>query len=192
MQTIKPILLANALSLLFVQSVYALEVDREVVPRMTIGGRVISTMDSLDLDSEPKAEDGINLSDSAILMRFDKRMYRDGVAGAVVGIKENDEAAVFHQLHVFYWNRNYRFELGRSRLRNTLLEFPLIRDDDLLDYTHVGNASSNEEFDQIYGDTASFDWYLDRKIQSLNLWAGTRRNGDPVDLPEAPGGFDSY
>jgi hypothetical protein len=192
MQTIKPILLANALSLLFVQSVYALEVDREVVPRMTIGGRVISTMDSLDLDSEPKAEDGINLSDSAILMRFDKRMYRDGVAGAVVGIKENDEAAVFHQLHVFYWNRNYRFELGRSRLRNTLLEFPLIRDDDLLDYTHVGNASSNEEFDQIYGDTASFDWYLDRKIQSLNLWAGTRRNGDPVDFPEAPGGFDSY
>jgi hypothetical protein len=112
MQTIKPILLANALSLLFVQSVYALEVDREVVPRMTIGGRVISTMDSLDSDSEPKAEDGINLSDSAILMRFDKRMYRDGVAGAVVGIKENDEAAVFHQLHVFYWNRNYRFELG--------------------------------------------------------------------------------
>jgi hypothetical protein len=125
-------------------------------------------------------------------MRFDKRMYRDGVAGAVVGIKENDEAAVFHQLHVFYWNRNYRFELGRSRLRNTLLEFPLIRDDDLLDYTHVGNASSNEEFDQIYGDTASFDWYLDRKIQSLNLWVGTRRNGDPVDFPDAPGGFDSY
>ncbi|MCG6970552.1 MAG: hypothetical protein LJE85_12370 [Gammaproteobacteria bacterium] len=197
MQIFKQLILASVLTGLLVQSVHALEVDREVVPRMTIGGRVISTldsvdMDSVDMDSDPGAKEGINLSDSAILMRFDKRTYRDGVAGAVVGIKEHEDAVAFHELHAFYWNRNYRFELGRTRLRNTLLELPLIRDDDLMDYTHVGNASSNEEFDQIYGETAAFDWYLDRKIQALGLWAGTRRNGDPADFPDAPDGFDSY
>lgn len=47
----------------------------------------------------------------------------------------------------------------------------MIRDDDFLDYTHVGNASSDEESDQIFAETASFDWYLDRKIQTLGLWA---------------------
>lgn len=188
----KKLVLASVLGGLFAQSVFALEVDREVVPRMTIGGRVIGTLDSANIDSQSDAEDGINLADSAILMRFDKRMYRKGVAGAVVGIKEHDDAVAFHQLHTFYWNRDYGFELGRTRLRNTLIEFPLIRDDDLLDYTHVGNASSDEEFDQIYAETVSFDWYLDRKIQTLGVWGGTRRNGDPADFPNAPDGFDSF
>ena len=89
MQIFKQLILASVLTGLLVQSVHALEVDREVMPRMTIGGRVISTldsvdMDSVDIDSDPGAKEGINLSDSAILMRFDKRTYRDGVAGAVV------------------------------------------------------------------------------------------------------------
>ena len=192
MQISNNALLASILTGLLVQNVSALEVDREVVPRMTIGGRVIGNLETLDLDSEPEAGDGINMSDSAILMRFDKRMYRTGVAGAVIGIKESEDAVVFHQLHAFYWNRDYRFELGRTRLRNSLIEFPLIRDDDLLDYTHVGNASSNDEFDQIYGKTAAFDWYLDRKVQRLNIWTGTRRNGDPIDFPDASDGFDSF
>ena len=143
MQISNNALLASILTGLLVQNVSALEVDREVVPRMTIGGRVIGNLETLDLDSEPEAGDGINMSDSAILMRFDKRMYRTGVAGAVIGIKESEDAVVFHQLHAFYWNRDYRFELGRTRLRNSLIEFPLIRDDDLLEYTHVGNAPSN-------------------------------------------------
>ncbi|MGD8940467.1 MAG: hypothetical protein PVJ72_13865 [Gammaproteobacteria bacterium] len=192
MQTIRTLLLAGVLSGLLAQSVNALEVDREVIPRMTLGGRVISTLDAVDLDSEPEAKGGINLSDSAILMRFDKRMYRNGVAGAVVGIKEREDTVAFHQLHAFYWNRDYRFELGRTRLRNSLIEFPLIRDDDLLDYTHIGNASSNEEFDQLYGKTAAFDWYLDRKIQTFGMWAGTRHNGEPAEFPDAPEGFDSF
>ena len=30
-------------------------------------------------------------SDSSVLMRFDKRLYQDGVAGAVIGMKESGE-----------------------------------------------------------------------------------------------------
>jgi len=174
---------------LLTQPLLALEVDRDVMPRMTLGGRIMSTVDLLELDSEPKP-DGINLADSSLLLRFDKRTFIDGVAGAVLGLAENDEKLLrFHQLNTFYWNRNYRLELGRTRLRSTLLEFPLLRDDDLLDYTHVGNVSSNAEADQIYGEHASFDWFLNQKIQKLSAWAGTRNNGQDIN---APNSLDSY
>jgi hypothetical protein len=68
---------------------------------------------------------------------------------------------------------------------------PLMRDDDLLDYTHVGNASSDDEFDQIYGNQVSFDLFIDQKIQSVGLWAGTRRNDADIAYANAPNGFDS-
>ncbi|NNF97634.1 MAG: hypothetical protein HKM94_11975, partial [Halobacteria archaeon] len=122
-----------AISLLTVaQPIAALEVDREVIPRVTLGGRVIATVDAIDLDSDPVKEDEINLDDSSVLMRFDKRMYQDGVAGGVVGFRTFEEGLRFHQLFAFYWNRDFNTEIGLTRIRNTIIEFPTIRDDDLL------------------------------------------------------------
>ena len=37
-------------------AVLALEVDREVMPRIQLGGRVLATVDAPDLDSEPDAD----------------------------------------------------------------------------------------------------------------------------------------
>ncbi len=187
-------LLAGGLcALLVAPPALALEVDREVMPRITLGGRLIATLDHVDLETDKGADDEINLSDSSLLVRLDKRMYDDGVAGAVIGFKEHDEEVVFHQLHAFYWNRDFEVSLGRTRLPNTLLEFPVARDEDLLDYAYVGNASSNEEFDQLYGSTVSLNWFLDRKIQSLGVWAGTRINGEETPtFDNAPDGADSY
>ena len=153
-------------------SVMALEVDREVLPRITLGGRLITTLDS---DYEGTGA-GINMGDSAIAARFDKRMFENGVAGAVLGIKEDGGSAKFNQMHVFFWNQDFEVLAGRTRLPNTLVEFPLIRDDDMMPMTHVGNASSNDEYDQTYGKVFSVDWVLDRKNQKLGAWAGTRRN----------------
>ena len=178
------------ITLLFVaQPVAALEVDREVIPRVTLGGRVIATVDAVDLDTDPDHENEINLDDSSVLMRFDKRMYESGVAGAVVGFRTFEEGLRFHQLFAFYWDRNFNIELGLTRMRNSIVEFPTIRDDDLLSYTHVGNASSNEEFRQLYGKHLAFDWFVDRKIQRLGIWSGTRENDDGFDAPD---GFDYY
>ena len=169
---------------------YALEVDREVLPRVTVGGRVIATLDTYDWDSNASKDDEINTEDSTIMMRFDKRMFEDGVAGTVVAFQEHEDKLLFNQLNAFYWNQNYQARLGRTRLRNFLVEFPLIReDDDFISYTHVGNASSNDEFDQKYADLLSFDWFVDKKVQSLGIWAGTRRNGEGVTAPD---GLDSY
>jgi hypothetical protein len=186
----KAINVAAIISLLLVtQFTAALEVDREVIPRVTLGGRVIATVDAFDLDSDPTREDEINLDDSSVLMRFDKRMYQDGVAGAVVGYRTFEEGLRFHQLFAFYWNQDINAEIGLTRVRNSIVEFPIIRDEDLLSYTHVGNASSNEEFDQLYGKHIAFDWFVDRKIQKVGVWTGTRGNEEGFDAPD---GFDYY
>ena len=73
-------------------------------PRVTLGGRVIATVDAVDLDTDPDHENEINLDDSSVLMRFDKRMYENGVAGAVVGFRTFEEGLRFHQLFAFYWD----------------------------------------------------------------------------------------
>ncbi len=192
MMNLKSIYVASAIGLLFAAPhARALEVDREVLPRVTLGGRVIATVDANDLDSEPEKEDEINLDDSSVLMRFDKRMYEQGVAGGVVGFKDVEESLKFHQLFAFYWNQNINTEIGLTRIRNSIVEFPTVRDDDLLSYTHVGNASSNEEFDQLYGKHVALDWFVDKKIQKIGVWTGTRGNGENPD-PDTPDGFDSY
>ena len=95
-------------------------------------------------------------------------------------------------MNAFYWNQNYQAQIGRTRLRNSIVEFPLLRDDDLLTYTHIGNASSNAEFDQLYGEQLAFDWVVDKQIQKVGVWGGTRRNGDDPIFTDAPYGIDSY
>ena len=182
-------MLAAVLATVVAPSVFALEVDREVMPRIQLGGRIMASVDMPNYDSDPDAQSQLSLADSSLLARFDKRLYGEGVAGATIGFTENNDVAVFHQLNAFYWDRNVSVTMGRTRLRNTLLELPLMRDDDLLAYTHVGNASSDEEFDQIYGTQLSADLLIDRKIQRVGMWAGTRRNG--VAYVNAPNGFDS-
>jgi len=168
---------------------FALEVDREVVPRITLGGRVISTIDIVDHDSDPDRDSEINIRDSLLMMRLDKRLYEQGVAGGVIGLEENENEVRFHKFYVFMWNRDIEVQIGRTLLPNTLIEFPTPHDADLLSYTHVGNASSSTEFDQIHARIFSFDWFVDRRYQSINIWTGMR--GDDTGVP-ASGGFDSY
>lgn len=185
-QTILTVLIAATVA----QQGYALEVDREVMPRITLGGRVLATLDAYNWDSIANKEDEVNIEDSLLMARFDKRLYEDGVAGGVIGIKEHDDQLVFNQMHVFFWNQDLETRLGRTRLQNTLIEFPTIReDDDLIAYTHVGNASSNEEFDQKYANQFAFDWFVDRAVNSAGIWVGTRRNGAGITAPD---GFDSF
>ncbi|HHB93403.1 MAG TPA: hypothetical protein ENK59_09365, partial [Thioploca sp.] len=71
------LLTAIIITELTAQLAIALEVDREVLPRITLGGRVISTLDMVDLDSDPDKKENINLGDSNLLLRFDKLVYSD-------------------------------------------------------------------------------------------------------------------
>ncbi|MFV2061409.1 MAG: hypothetical protein ACC653_12055 [Gammaproteobacteria bacterium] len=178
---------------LLLQNANALEVDREVMPRITVGGQVIATADDYGYSKNLPSnhDDNVSTDDSALLLRFDKHMYgvESGVAGGVIGFREFSGKVVFHQLNAFYWNKNIEFQIGKTRLRNTIIELPTLRDEDLLDYSHVNTASSDEEFDQLYGSNVSLDWYLDQANQSLGIWAGSRNND--VNHSSGPNSFDT-
>jgi len=183
------VLFALSAGLQLPQQAQALEVDREVLPRITLGGRIISTVDVVDFDTDPAKKSEINIDDSALLLRFDKRLYSGGVAGAVLGFREEGDSIQFDLANAFFWNQDFEINLGRTRLRNTLIEFPTLRDEDLVTYTHVGNTQSNLELDQIYGKQISVDWFVDRKNQSLSFWAGSRTEQAGIS---SRSGFDSY
>ncbi|KAF0191457.1 MAG: hypothetical protein FD165_1791 [Gammaproteobacteria bacterium] len=188
MNIVTTITLAGLLAALFFQQAQALEVDREVMPRITVAGRVISTLDNVDLDSKPARADEIDIDDSSLLLRFDKRLYTSGVAGAVLGFEDNEHTVEFHRVYAFLWDEGYEISIGRMDLRNSLITFPTIRDEDLLAVTHVGNASSNAEFDQLHAPMFTAKWFPGGGIQSASVWAGTRGNSAGL---AAPDGFDS-
>jgi hypothetical protein len=163
---------------------FGLEVDREVLPRLTLGGVIVGTLDAVDWDSDPGREESINSEDSFIALRLDKRLYEAGVAGAMVGFREDADTVHFSDHYVFYWNPSIEFALGHAPLRNTLVEFPTLRDDDLAYATLVANASSAGNFDQTHGDVARFDWFPNRGSHGLGVWAASRvddGSGNGVD-----------
>jgi hypothetical protein len=130
----------------------------------------------------------IDISDSGILLRADKRLFRlgGGVAGGVIGLTKPDQDTdleddiFFHQIHTFYWNRDFQVIIGRTRLRNSSIEFPTLRDDDLLEFTHVPNASSFAENDQfqLFANQIGVDWLVDRKYFIVSAWGGARFETD--------------
>ena len=137
----------------------ALEVDREVLPRITLGGHVIGTLDAVNLKSDPARSGSINSEDSEIALRMDKRLYETGVAGATLSFREDADTVHFANHYVFYWDKNLNVVLGHAPLRNTLIEFSTLREDDLVYATHTLNASSGQNFAQTHGDVASIDWF---------------------------------
>lgn len=157
MTIIQKVLIAGAL--LGASAVQALEVDREVLPRITLGGRVIGTLDATDQDSTSAHSGTINSEDSEIALRMDKRLYEGGIAGATLSFREDADAVHFANHYVFYWDENLNVVIGHSPLRNTLIEFSTMREDDLVYATHVLNASSAQNFAQTHGDVANIDWF---------------------------------
>lgn len=175
--------------LLVPQLTHALDVDHEVMPRVLLSGRIVSTVDAKYELEASKETAAINTDDSRILLGFDKKLYKDGVAGTSFGITEIDKEVKFHHLNTYFWNQNFRMEIGKGSLNNSIIEFPLIRDGDLLTYTHILNGSSDKEFDQLFAKNLKSDWYFDKKMQKIGFWLSSRENSDSH---EAPGEFDSF
>lgn len=162
----------------------ALEVDREVMPRINVAGEIIATHDNTHFQSTGNSKATVNVDDSALMLTLDKKLFDDGVGGARIGFKEANPDVKYHLLHTFYWNQSVELLLGRSTINNTLLEFPLMRDEDLLSFTHIGNAQSNEEFDQQFAATLFGAWYFDKKNQSIEAWASDLRNETSITRPK--------
>ena len=102
-----------------------------------------------------------DFSDTFLLLRLDRQLYTSHRAGMVLGLlfpdADTDLGDVFYnQINVFYDSRAFRGTLGRTRLENFALEFPTLREEDLLEYGFVLNGFSNadnSEFNR-YGNVA--------------------------------------
>jgi hypothetical protein len=130
---------------------------QESLPRITLAG---TGLVSFNINGETPFRAGLtrdtdfgtvnDFSDSFLLIRLDRQLYDRDRAGMVIGFlfpdAENDLGDVFYnQVNVFYNSRNFAGTLGRTRLSNFLLEFPTLREEDILEYAFVTNAFSNAD-----------------------------------------------
>ena len=170
----------------------SLEVDREVMPRITVGGKAIANIDIKNKPSTEEHATGMNISDSSLGIRFDKKLFYDGVGGATLAFKEtssSNTALIWNEMNAFYWSDLISAVVGRTKLPNSLLELPVLRDEDLLAYAFIGNGASNEENDTLYGKTLWLTWYVDRKNQGLEFWATEKSNETGLEYKK---GFNDF
>jgi len=154
----------------------ALEIDPMVVPEINLGGRLIATLNADRTKDAAGTRDGdehLDIADSSLLLGFSKYLFDSRHYGfAVIGFKTPEDNTdlkddiYFHELHVGIGGPRWEAKLGRSRIGNTLISFPTLRDDDLLAYTHVGNGSSNAEAEeyQIFGNVAGGSWWFSKTL----------------------------
>lgn len=182
----------------------ALELDPAVPPEINIGGRALGTIVSGDTRTTATGVAGdsedIDFSDSSLLFGFSKYLFNGppGYGFAVFGLRRPDHADAvkddlfLHEAHVGVGGREYELKIGRSRLRNNLLSFPTIRDDDLLSFTHVGNASSYTDTDiyEIFGGTVDVQWWP-RPYLSTHAALAARTQTDAAGNVTGDGNFNT-
>lgn len=193
------ILAAAALALALLFAAPDLASAQESMPRLTFGGKGLV---SFDLNGTSPFADGEtgetdfgtvnNFSDSFLLVRLDRQLYEKDRAGVVVGFlfpdAETELGEVFYnQVHVFYDSENFGGKLGRTRLTNWVLEFPTLREEDLIEYGVVNNAFSNADNSEFsrYGNVLRAELYrmssrLVLASQAAN-WKETDATGDELD-----------
>lgn len=161
----------------------ALEIDPLVPPEINLGGRALGTVNLTrgdEVGGGDTSESELDISDSTLLFGFSKYLFTTGLdrppgyGFGVIGIMRPDHTTdlkdeiYFHELHAGIGGASYEVKLGRSRMPNSLVRFPTIRDDDLLDFTHVGNASSHNAADvyQVFGTMVEAQWWPSASVRT--------------------------
>ena len=186
-------LAAGCSAALFAAGAMALEIDPNVPPEISLGERLVATANFSDTEQavgSNKTDAALDIADSSILISASKYLFNAGDYGyAVFGltIPEDDsdlpDEIFVHQAAVGMGSQDYDLVLGRTRLPNTLVSFPTVRDDDLLAFTHVGNAGANVEAeeDTIFGGVLGGTRYLWKQFQA-QAFATARAETDLTNL----------
>ena len=183
----------------FVLSTARAAMAQESMPRITFAGIGLV---SFNMNGDNQIENGnvknldlgtVNdFSDSFLLLRLDRQLYEKDRAGFMVGFlfpdARNDLGQVFYnQVNVFYNSRRFGGLLGRSRLRNFVVEFPTLREEDLLDYGFAANPFINSENSELtrYGNVFRGEAFLLSNRLTLSgqvlNWSVTDEVGTLVD-----------
>ncbi|MFQ5690800.1 MAG: hypothetical protein ACE5HQ_11070 [Gemmatimonadota bacterium] len=165
---------------------------QESLPRLTFAGTGLVSFNfnaatGFGPTSVPGTDFGTvnDFSDSFLLVRLDRQLFENDRAGMVIGFLFPDSEAdlgdvFFNQVHVFYNSRIFGGRLGRTRLSNFLLEFPTVREEDLIEYGFVDNAFSdadNSEFSR-YGNVVRAELF---QFNSRLVLAGQAANWTVTD-----------
>lgn len=193
------ITLRLALAGLLVAGVASPLVGQQSVPRLTFAG---TGFGSFNLNARTPFTSGASgdtdlsavndFSDSFLLVRLDRQLFERDRAGAVIGLlfpdAESDLGEVFfNQVQVFYNTKHFAGVLGRTRLSNFLLEFPVLREEDLLEYSFVNNAFSNSASSKFhrYGNVLRAELYeLGSRVVvagQAGSWTTTNPEGERLD-----------
>ncbi len=149
----------------------------EVRPEIMFSARGVVSLninDSIDSASETVAD----FSDTSLLVGFRQKLYNNIRGQFVIGFQLPDEdsdldSPFFHQVFFKVEDRTNILKLGRTRLRGSLIEFPVLRDDDAIHFTDILNpfiTGENSEENQ-YGELLEVT-HIFRQRYRLNLYGG--------------------
>lgn len=124
---------------------------------------------------------GLDTAESTLLVGF-RQPFRFGTANSEVGVVEIDEEMEIYQLKALLQTKYIDITIGKTALRNTLIPFEVVRQRDLIEYTHVLNGEEQSgsflEGPQLYAPMIASDIILSRN-QKLAIWSSERKgHGD--------------
>lgn len=142
-----PILLGSSSSLI-----------SQVTPELQLASMGVMSFNT-DFLSDSSISAINDFSDSGLLLGFRQKLYNNYRGQMVMGFQFPDAESdlgqlFFHQMFLKIESKSNILKMGRSRVMNSLIEFPTLRDDDAIPFSDVLNpfsAGENSEENQ-YGN----------------------------------------
>ncbi len=168
--------------------------SQEVEPELTLGMETLGSIAaefSGGSNSGERATGIVDFSDTALLMRGRILLFSEIRGGSVVGFQFPDAdselgAVFFHSAYAFLQGKNFDLKIGRSRLQSQVVEFPTVRDDDMLSYTDAlnpmssGATTEDHQFGNVFEATGvlATKYYLSAHAEHLFLTPGDQQSQD--------------
>ena len=136
-----------ALALLLMSTTVAQAQD--LAPELQFGARGVVS-GNVNIASGQTTSAVSDFSDTALLVGARQKLFHDARGQLVIGFQFPDAESnlgqvFFHRVFVRLENQRNAFQIGRTRLSSTLVEFPTLRDDDALLFTDVVSPFSDGE-----------------------------------------------
>lgn len=177
------------------ESIQQLAKTHEALPKFTIGGKGISTIDGIRIresGGENINTSRVDFTDASLLLQFDTGSGSGARGGFLLGLQFPDPdvnmgTAFFHQVNAILDAGRCSIRIGRSGLETSLVMFPTLRDDDQIEYVYVRNAFSNSmatEHSQ-FGNMVKGDFSLIKEKLTVSAFGAnlseTDRSGEVED-----------
>ncbi len=122
---------------------------QDLAPELQFGARGVVS-GNVNIASGQTTSAVSDFSDTALLVGARQKLFHDARGQLVIGFQFPDAESnlgqvFFHRVFVRLENQRNAFQIGRARLSSTLVEFPTLRDDDVLLFTDVVSPFSDGE-----------------------------------------------